>query len=190
MKLASHNTFTYLKVRQWWMRPFAWMARCQRTDIGTQYISKVRMFDLRLRFHVKEPIVCHGLVEYELSEKQLYAIIDGLNAADGVYMRVVLETKKADKIQDTAFYFFCKHLEEKYPNIRFFGGNNRADWECKNPIYRFDTAIPDIEHRYSSTMRPFFDDLWPWIYARLHNRKNIEKGTDKEWMMIDFVDIR
>jgi hypothetical protein len=30
MKIASHNSFTYLRPRRWYMRPFAFMARCQR----------------------------------------------------------------------------------------------------------------------------------------------------------------
>ena len=32
MRLASHNTFTYLTPRKWWGRLLAFTARCQRVD--------------------------------------------------------------------------------------------------------------------------------------------------------------
>jgi hypothetical protein len=34
------------------------------------------------------------------------------------------------------------------------------------------------------------DDLCPIIYAKLHNKENVKKGTTHKWLFIDFVDIR
>lgn len=198
MKLASHNSFSYLPVRRWWMWPFAWMAKCQRRDITYQFLNGVRMIDLRVRFRNGEPVICHGIIEYKLTNGQLYDILDCLDYT-GNYVRVVLETRKSDKNQEAGFYFFCKRLEDTFTHIKFFGGNNRADWLCQNPIYEFSTPMPDIEHKYSSTtslfpdkkdMWRYIDDLCPWLYAKLNNHKNIAASKDHDWLMIDFVDIR
>ena len=31
------------------------------------------------------------------------------------------------------------------------------------------------------------DDWFPWLYAFFNNKKNIEKGTNKHYMLLDFV---
>ena len=77
----------------------------------------------------------------------------------------------------------------------FFGGNDRSDWSCQHPVYDFGTPMPDIDEKHASTTAlfprfPRLDDLWPWLYARLFNHRNIQAGTTHEWLMIDFVDIQ
>lgn len=64
-KLGSHNTMTYLPVRQWYLKPFWWMARCQSKDIKEQ--SKYTdFFDIRVRFDKNDnPVFAHGLIEYK-----------------------------------------------------------------------------------------------------------------------------
>lgn len=200
MRLASHNTFSYLPVRKWWMKPFAWMARCQRITTYQQYRCGVRFFDLRVRFDKKgERILCHGLMEYADGEDTLSVALSILDHKGGCGMRVVLETNKSDEFQEGKFRQWCGYIKREFPNIYFCGGNNRTDWDCKHPIYDFGNPIPDIEHKYSSTTSLFpngpkwlrrIDDLWPWYYAKHHNKENIEKGTSHEWLMIDFVDIQ
>lgn len=191
MQLASHNTFSYLSVRQWWLKPIAFTARCQRVNIYDQFIYGARMFDIRVRFRRGKPIICHGIVEYDISEDKLRDILKSFDDNCPIWIRVVLETRKSDLEQETAFCFFCKHLEEDYPNIVFFGGNNRTDWECCYPIYKFRNNVPDIEHRYgSATKQSAIDDICPILYAKKNNKKNFEKGTDKTWMMVDFIDMR
>ena len=37
MIIGSHNSWSYLPPKHWWMRPFAFMARCQSCDIQAQY---------------------------------------------------------------------------------------------------------------------------------------------------------
>lgn len=209
MKLASHNTFTYLPVRQLWLLPFAFMARCQRKNINTQWLQGARMFDLRVRFDRDEyPVICHGLVEYEGGWSVIHSILFTMNGEETsfqhpmngqIYFRVVLETSKPDARQEDLFREFCEKLESRYRRIKFFGGNNRTDWDCKHPIYKFEEETPKIEHRYSSTQALFpngpkwlrkVDDLCPVLYARLHNRESREAWTGEDWLMLDFVDIQ
>lgn len=195
MRIASHNTFTYLPVRHWWMKPFAFMARCQRVDFGEQWLAGARLFDLRVRFDKEgNYIICHGLMEYECEPTFLDNIFRYM---DYGRFRVVLETNKPDMEQEEHFYAFCYRLEHRYKKLIFFGGNNRTDWGCKNPVYEFTHGLEDLDDKYSSTTNLFpfrwmarLDDLCPILYASLHNRKNIEKGTSHDWLMLDFVDIQ
>ena len=202
-KLASHNSFTYLRPWRWWMRPFAFMARCQRADWREQWIDyDVDLFDLRVRFDKRgDPIICHGLMEYK---GNVYALLCDMEkhaekAGTEIYIRIVSETKRPTEIDTELYINFCLKIEWRYPQLRFFGGNDRSDWDCRHPYYKFRTPAQDLDDKYSSTTTlfprgfkwlRFLDDLCPILYARLHNRRNIERGTSHEWLFIDFVDIR
>jgi len=48
MILGSHNSWSYLPPKKWYMKPFRFTAQCQDWDIKTQYEHGVRCFDLRL----------------------------------------------------------------------------------------------------------------------------------------------
>ena len=201
MKLASHNTFTYLTPRKWWMRLLAFTARCQRVGYNQQLELGAQMFDLRIKFDkYGHAIVCHGLIEYDDPSDDKHFALWLLNSKakeEGIpyYVRVVLESKHPNDYQKDCFRKCCAALLEFYPNILFFGGNDRSDWSCQHPIYDFGTPIPDIDEQHASTTAlfsrfPRLDDLWPWLYARLFNHRNIKKGTSHDWLMIDFVDIQ
>lgn len=204
MKLASHNTFTYLTPRTWWMRILAFTARCQRVGLNRQLNLGAQMFDLRVRFVSApyggiRPIVCHGLIEYEGWPHVVNAIqhLDdkSRNNDNPYYMRVVLESRRPSEEQKCCFRDLCEVLTTYHHNLVFFGGNDRSDWSCQHPIYDFGTPMPDIDEQHASTTAlfprfPRLDDLWPWLYARLFNHRNIKKGTSHDWLMFDFVDIQ
>ena len=200
MILGSHNSWSYLPLTKWWMKPFAWMARCQKKNVWLQKDDyNVKLFDLRVRFDSETglPVVCHGLMEFETPN----SIIDEFLKILGKnhYVRVVLEMNKHDEFQEFKFKEFCKNLQSNYSDVHFFGGNNRTDWGCKNPIYDFHTPLEDMDDKYSSVTTLFpngpkwlkwVDDLCPVLYAKLHNKENIEKGTNHKWLFIDFVNIQ
>ena len=201
MRLASHNTFTYLTPRKWWMRLLAFTARCQRVSFNEQFEKGAQMFDLRVRFdEYGHLVICHGLIEYDDSCFDFGFALPFLNSKareEGIiyYCRVVLESKHPDHFQKERFRKYCEFLPSAFPCIRFYGGNDRSDWSCQHPIYDFGTPMPDIDEKHASTTAlfprfPRLDDLWPWLYARLFNHRNIKKGTTHDWLMIDFVDIR
>lgn len=70
-------------------------------------------------------------------------------------------------------------------------------------IYKFPNE-PELIDLYSSTTNIFggskehwtakLDDLWPWLYAKLRNKKNIKRYIDIEdtnkVLFIDYVNIR
>lgn len=200
MKLASHNTFTFLTPRTWWMRLLAFTARCQRVNFDKQLDCGAQMFDVRVRFKGSGvPIICHGLIEYQeylpVTDSLLYLNYCCKRDDIHYYCRMVLETKHPDDFQLQSFRALCKAYQDTFQDIVFFGGNDRSDWSCQHPVYDFGTPMPDIDEEHASTTAlfsrfPRLDDLWPWLYARLFNHRNIQTGTTHEWLMIDFVDIQ
>lgn len=196
MILGSHNSWTFLRPRKWWMRLLAFTARCQRKSIIIQYKDYgVRCFDLRVRFDYGQLVMAHGIIEYDYARKDLYNDLRWLDLQaqthkDKVYVRVINEIRsEKDYYQPRISHFreFCKEIEERFPNVVFWCGMNLLPTPTIDYLFR---QGPTCEELYASVRKPrIIDDWWPWWYARFHNKKNIAQGTDKDILMIDFVDI-
>lgn len=189
IKFASHDSFTYFKPKKWYMKMFNFMSRCQRKNIKEQYENyNVRMFDLRIAFDKNgNPFVRHGLMNY--GYEGIVEILNWLNdKKEDIYIRVILERSEREcgNTQETSFKYYCTWLESNFPNIKFTEGRRKYDW-CQ--IYAFTNVSPDLEADFSSVKGSKLNDLWPWLYAKGHNKEAI-KNCKKEWLMIDFVDIR
>ena len=202
MRLASHNSFTYAKPVGLLSKLLKFAGKCQNVDIKTQYTKYgVRMFDLRI-FPVKDSFVIqHGFITFD--SKDLYSILLWLDNAvilnmEEVYCRVILEQNKPNIGHqyniDQNFKAICSNLQHIYPNIKFISGRRKYDWKV---LYKFNHEEPTMTDLYSSTTNLFckswlrkVDDIWPWLYARLMNKRNLSKDYPTEFLMIDFVDIR
>lgn len=191
-KLGSHNSMTYLPPKKWYLYPFRFMARCQSKTIEEQYELGIRMFDIRIAFDKKgRPEFRHGLIAYKGEVEPIFKF---LNERKDTHVRLLLEEYRDDKtsIQEVLFALACNVWKVQYPHIKFFGGRRKRDW---SKIVDFDYE-PEYDNKYSSCNTPdgktgtVLDDLWPWLYAKLHNKKSIEKGTDKPWLLLDFVNIQ
>lgn len=190
MVIGSHNSWSYLKPKQWWLRPFAFVARCQNIDIRTQYFFyKVQCFDLRICFDKHKNLqLCHGNMKYKYSEEQLYKDLNFLNnRCNQCYIRVLYDVRSKKQYKDSdLFKERCKELEQKFPNLIFWCGRNLYNW---NVDYEFKYKPTCIE-KYSSVCPPkYLDDWFPWIYAKLNNKKIRKKEFDSEILLIDFVNI-
>ena len=194
MILGSHNSWSYLPPRRWWMRPIAFMAKCQRVDIRTQYERYgVRCFDLRVRFNKYGlGIVAHGIVEYCFTASKIYEDLAWLDSKGDCYVRVIHEVRTVKQYknrQRNLFRHFCERLEDEYKNIRFWCGRELFCWGYDYHFPGYDE--PTCEERYASVCPPkLVDDWWPWLFARLHNRAVLAAGTKKDILLIDFVDIK
>ena len=187
MILGSHNSWSYLPVRRWWMRPLAFMARCQRVDIRTQYYMGVRCFDLRIRYVKWKRQVAHGIVSYDITEEQLIKDLEFLDAKQDCMVRVLHETR-THRQHTRSLPFFqstCYTNSSRFPNIRWWCGRNLVDW---TKDYDFGDD-PTYDEQYASVSCKWLA-WWPWLYARLRNRKIRERGTDQEILLIDYVDIK
>lgn len=200
--IGSHNSMSYLPVRQWYLKPFSWMARCQSKTLSEQfYTYGVRLFDIRIRFDKDGEIVyAHGPIEFS-GKTMVFYLYDldtwANDSNETVYCRIILESNgpmKDQARQEALFVNECKCLQDFYSHITFFGGNRKYDWK---EIYHFNTNI-DLVDKYSSTTNIFggskdswiakLDDLWPWLYAKLNNKKNKAKYANDN-LLIDFVNI-
>lgn len=189
--LGSHNSWSYLRPKKWWMRLIGFTAKCQKHDIYTQYLDDgVRCFDLRLRFdnHLDFIKVVHGPIEYDTP--WLGACLDWLNNKDDVFIRVILDVRSKRSYttkQKALFAEKCAWLQLMFPNIKFFGGQNLYNYQVE---YDFGNNV-SMEENYSSVKAPkWIDDWFPWFYAKRHNEEIVKKGTDKDVLLIDFVDIQ
>ncbi|MBQ7429418.1 MAG: hypothetical protein IJV29_07090 [Butyrivibrio sp.] len=191
MIIASHNSWSYLPVRHWWMRPFSFMAKCQRKTISQQYELGVRCFDLRIRLDKNDnPIVAHGLAVYKIKPHELLRQLAWLDNKGDVLIRLVHEVRTSKQYTQHSrilFREFCNNVITAFSNIHFWGFMNLYNY---NYDYQ-NTYHPSCCENYSSVMPPkLLDDWYPLLYAKHNNREILEKGTTKDILMIDFVDIR
>ena len=183
-KLASHDSMTYLKPNEWYLAPFKFMAQCQNKTIEEQYEDYgIRYFDLRIKFNRDcQPVFAHGMMTFK---GNVWKILEYLNnKGEKVWVRLLLEISKSDEIQESAFSSFCKLIESKYTNLIFHNGRRKFDWKI---VYNFSNPEPSLDQKVSSMTWKVFDDWYPYIYAKMMNKKNLEIGTDKDFLMIDFV---
>ena len=210
-KIGSHDTMTYLPVKQWYLKPFHFTARCQSKSFDKQIEAGAKLIDIRVWFDNQgTPWFAHGPMRFKgLHPTDVfdwiadYAIEHKLtNSKNKIRCRVILEMNhklKNQVFQEEKFVEFCKESERMYNKfIYFFGGQRKYDWK---KIYDFGTKEADLDDKYSSTTSMFHptgcnwldillakvDDLWPWLYARLYNTKNLEEGTEKDFLFIDFI---
>ena len=188
MKLASHNSWSYLKPLKWWMKLLRFTARCQDVDIQTQYSKYgVRCFDLRIKFNKGKIQVVHNHIVYDITLVELLDSLAWLNKKKNVAVRILLDVRSKKQYtpeQCSLFNDFCKSIEEKYKNIKFWEGRNLYDWKVE---YEF-SYCPTVKGAYSSVCSPrLIDDWWPRLYAKINNKKVLQEDTDKDYLMIDFV---
>lgn len=189
MIIGSHNAWSFLRPRKWWMRLIGFTARCQRLDISLQRVCGSLCFDLHVRFDDNgDAVVVHGPVEYALF-KDIRRDICYLDFMKDSFVRVILDTRTKKQFTDRQkelFYEFCMQLEMFYPNIKFWCGRNLYNW---NVIYSFQNDPTCVELYGSVTKPKWLWGWWPWFYASGFNGRNISQGTNKNIMLIDFVDI-
>lgn len=185
-KLGSHDTMTYLKPKQWYLAPFKFMAQCQNKTIQEQYEKyQIRYFDLRVRFDEGVPEFAHGMMSFHGNVLETLKYLN--SHGEEVWVRLLLEISKEDEIQEKLFMAFCKQIEEDYPNLKFHNGRRKFDWKV---VYEFKNPEPSLDQKVSSMTWGVWDDWYPYLYARCMNHRNIEEGTDKEYMLLDFVHIQ
>ena len=195
MTKASHNTFSYAEPLQWWLRPFAFVARCQNRTLTEQVEAGIRIFDLRIRQDKNgEWVIAHNAFIYTRgldTIKRKLSWLDG-KARDGgyiVYVRVLHEVRNSRQERQSssvAFNSLCDWMQHEYRHIMFFGGQRTMDWRQD---YVFPTA-GDIDYieRHASVRWPKWLHWWPWLYAHLHNEEIEKEYQDKpDVVFIDFV---
>jgi hypothetical protein len=197
---------TYLKPMKWWKRPFNFIAKTQSKTIQEQYEAGARAFDLRLIItydenqYYDEPIFGHGAMEYK--SPKVDEVLAWLNSRDEtVYVRFLME--RYDKSAQQEFTYLMEQYENTYTNIVFWCAKDKQTWV---DLYQFKGKLPcDMVDKYASCNQTgvikwkgklasknwsglLIDDLWPWIYAKIHNKKNLELYKDQNVvLLLDFI---
>lgn len=189
---GSHNTMTYLPIKNWWMFPGLLIARCQNHNIEEQFKNGARVFDLRIYFNTKSMQwgFAHGLINFK-SKKSVTEIIRDIRqlketTQDDVYVRLILEkwTLESD------CYIFsrkCSFYEQVCPKLKFIGGNRKGDWK---KLYTFKTDVPDnLNNQWVSSMAEdarWYEKVFPFLYALRMNKKNRLRMKEK-LNLFDFI---
>ena len=190
MKLGSHNSWSYLKPKHWWLAPFNFIAKCQDVDIYEQHeIYGVECFDLRVRFNKYGDVqLCHGFMTYKTNGIELGRNLSYINSIKGE-VRVILDTRTFHQYNSSYPYFrqFCAALIYAYPDIKFWCGRNLYDWEVD---YNFKYN-PTCKEDYASVSdNKWINQFYPYPYAKKYNHKILSKKHKEDILLIDFVNIK
>lgn len=208
MKLGSHNTMTYLRPKVFWQRLLPFIGRCQSVDYKVQHSLGAVGYDLRLFWDDDGKLEYrHGFLRFSadnIDEVLSYA------ESNNIIVRVLLEVRSYNKglignIDElrSRFKDYCSEIEEKYPSILFFGGQESGSGE-KLYTFKSDTGDLAIEELHSSVTSLFnsnnkflrmIDDLFPIIYSLIKNEKNIrayQNNKDKEntYLYVDYIEVQ
>lgn len=181
--IGAHNTLTAYPPRSWWMRPFAFLYKCQRKYVGELLKEGVEFFDIRLRFGEDRIWACHGLADIDVYVFAMIVLI--ARGASNPTIRLILE--KGDDVDKELFINQCRNLEYEFPNVKFIGGNYKPTWER---LYAFkNDDVQDNIVQYVGSMQSWWGKICPWLYARLRNRKNLAKAIAEpdKYYLFDFL---
>lgn len=191
MEIGTHNSMTYLPLKKWYMYVYNFVAKCQSKTIEEQYEKYgIRAFDLRISFDNKGiPEFRHGLVRYKGSVEK---VLKYLNSKGDTKVRIVYEDP-ADKgiLKDTNTELFkraCLLYILKYKKIKFYAGFRKSD---RLQIINFKYKPSLVEKVASVQTSTKLDDLWPWLYAKRHNKEPLsDSDKDKDIVALDFIEIK
>lgn len=187
-----------------WMRPFHFMGKCQSKTLREQYCDyNVQLFDLRMRWHNDLWYVAHGSMIFDITVAEaltdlelLYNAERSWNANPGkIYVRVLLEYNGdvSTRIKEK-FKTGCEQLVSDFPQFTFICGKLKSTWET---LYDFGNELT-MEEKHSSVTSLFDSgskllkvvEYWcPWLYAKLNNAGIYKKGTEKECLLLDFIEM-
>lgn len=189
--LGSHNSLSYLPIKNWWQRITAPWARCQSLNILEQYNLGVRLFDIRVRIGVRGELqFCHNITVFDLTVEEFFNMVKSIPGK--CYFRVLLDERTKPKfpnLDKAEFLEFCKALEEIDPDKVIVSKVIFWDWEelQENPL------VKSIGGKYASVSNTFYKYLPPKWYAKKHNPKwkPLLKNSegDIKCVMFDYIQI-
>lgn len=176
-KLGTHNSLSYLPC-QWYLRPFAWIGRCQSLDLAGQYGRGVRWFDIRIKYKGEKTMSGHGFLTYDVDIDKVF---DFLNSQDErCVVRIFLENSSFNPYKDFGrFATDVIRWQCKYPNIRFVEGGCR---------YMYRSVIEDniiVRNCYWSKGDTFIP--YPKAYAKDRNKVFHIGDSEDIYSIYDFI---
>lgn len=182
IKIGTHNSLTYLPP-QWYFRWLNFTSKCQNLTIEEQYDFGVRYFDFRIKFTRKGTVRAgHGIMTYKADFDSIYNF---LNAKGDCYVNIVLENFSWQKgKKDSLFVRYVKEIVQKYPHIRFVGGEKKRPWTSLVPLG--NTGVKACFEFYEKGRIKF---PRPHYYARKKNKDYWENADNNVYSLFDFIEI-
>ena len=178
MRLATHNSLSYI-CPQWYLRPFAWVGRCQNLTLQEQLNYGVRYFDIRIKFLKNGRAVSgHGLLTYNVDIATVLYLLD---LKKDCTVRLTLENTKNDGIN--RFRDFCKEAVKEFTDVHFVGGCVKGTWEN---IVDLGWSLIKEEYWTFSWKHPI---PYPYMYAKANNHGYVSVGSNN-FLMLDFINVR
>lgn len=182
IKLGTHNSLTYLPP-QWYFRWLNFTSKCQNLTIEEQYDFGVRYFDFRIKFTRKGKVRAgHGIMTYKADFDSIYNF---LNKKGDCYINIVLENFPWQKDKkDSLFVRYVKEIIQKYPQIRFVGGEKKRPWTQLIPLG--NTGVKACFEFYERDKKKF---PRPRYYARKKNEQYWKEVDTVAFSLFDFIEL-
>lgn len=182
--IGAHNTLSAYRPLNWWMRPFAFIYRCQRKDVGALIDAGVTFYDLRFAYRGNTPIGSHGIAKFRVNP--LSVISEICTRVERPVIRVILEEGDYDAVR--LFRTDIETAMRSFPNAKFIGGNYRPTWRRLLDLPD-DDVRDNIVQLVGSMQTKWWGKAWPWLYARLHNGKHLEEAAahPEKYYLFDYL---
>lgn len=128
--LASHNSLTAYPVKSWWFSLFNFVSKCQHKNLINQYISGVRIFDLRFAKLYGEWYAAHGLQAYDITLDEALKTLELLSSSrKPLYFRVVCEDTFYKSDPEELAKEIDTFMAEKKTTIKPICVRSKKSWE-------------------------------------------------------------
>lgn len=199
MIIGTHNTFSYLKPKRWWLRPFNFIAKCQNThftELKELYPQKEvgLCFDIRVYWDEGSCSwnLAHGSMSFKLDScfgiLSIFSVLNTLGYDRDIYVRLILEREGMEDL----FICLCSEVEETFTNITFYGGVRKKDWK---QLYKFKNNHLELKTiQYVGSMAKdarWYEKIIPYLYAKRmneENKSNVDPESDNIYLF-DFINI-
>lgn len=197
--IGSHNTFSYLPAKHWWVTILKPWYKCQSKDIIEQIDSGIRFFDIRVRFnkHNDALEIVHNNIVFNISEQEFYSIMDTIykkatNLGIKLYFRFILDIRKKPKnnmeayLQEVFFELFLTSFKKTYSPILIVD-HSIVFWTWEITYHDTSTRHTVIED-HASVMTKWYEYLLGTKhYADKVRYKYIDKKDDDNVYLLDYI---
>ena len=190
--IGSHNTFSYLPIKNKWLSFLKPWYKCQEYDIITQINKDVRYFDIRIRFSKKGELqVVHNKIVFDINEKQFWDIMNNVKELTTklntvLYFRVILDIRKKPNDELNQVYWFSQFINK-------FSQYNEHIILVQAIVYWNWTIIdyistPEIIEDHASVNAKWYEYmLGNKYYAAKVGVKYINEKSNDKVFLIDYV---
>lgn len=193
--IGSHNSFTYLPVKKWWMGLLSPWHRCQKHNVYEQYSKGVRCFDLRIKC-LPYTHITHNNISYIGGMGVLLSNIQNLsiNANEKVYLRILLDIRKAPsssierESQERGFSQVLEAIIKQYPHIEILEAAVFYSWQK----LKFTPTPSILEYHYSVMAKWYEKWMGPRLWNYVHRKERAElivahSNSKDTILLLDFI---